>query len=68
MSRLERKWPEFESSVCAAVVMRGTDVGAKMAAVAHLQSLAEDLQREDESDESDVHLPDGTSLRDFRPT
>jgi hypothetical protein len=46
MKKSDRIWSAMETSVFdTAAVMRGEDVGAKMGAVSHLQSLAEDLQR-----------------------
>jgi hypothetical protein len=43
MTESERIWSAFESSVFdTGAVMRGADVGAKMDAVSHLQSLAEE--------------------------
>jgi len=53
MSESARQWSAVETFVSdTSAVMRGTDVGAKMSAVSHLQSLLEDLQhaleREDE--------------------
>ena len=51
----DRQWSAVETSVSdTASVMRGDDVGAKMSAVSHIQSMLEDLQRslerEDEGD------------------
>jgi len=56
MTESDRLWSELEAAVFfTAAVMRGTDVGAKMVAVSHLQSRLEDLQRalqrEDEGSE-----------------
>ncbi len=53
MQESDRRWSSFETSVFdTGAVMRGTDVGAKMSAVSHLQSLLESLmpvlEREDE--------------------
>jgi hypothetical protein len=51
----DRQWSAVETSVAdTSAVMRGDDVGAKMSAVSHIQSMLEDLQRslerEDEGD------------------
>jgi len=55
MKASDRKWSALETSVCdTSAVMRGEDVGAKMNAVSHLQSMLEELQlvlqREDEGE------------------